>query len=251
MTQSGACAAMTLDGRGAIVTGASRGLGAALARALAGAGARQLLVARSGAALEAAAADARARGGPGRVVHALVEDVAAPGAALRIAQAAHALVGPVDLLVCNAATLGGATLAPLLDCAPDDLARAFEVNALAPLRLARAVVGGMALRGEGVVLLLGSDAAVEAYPGWGLYGASKAALEHLGRTLAAEVGAAGVRVLVVDPGEMDTALHRAALPDADPAGLARPDAVAEALVELVRDPVRAPNGSRHVVRRSA
>ncbi len=242
---------MELDGRGTIVTGASRGLGAALARALAEAGARQLLVARSTDALEAVVTGARlvarAAGGLASDVHGLVEDVSAPGAAGRVAQAANALVGPVELLVCSAATLGGPSLAPLLDAAPDDLARAFEVNALAPLRLARAVVGGMVLRGEGVVLLLGSDAAVEAYPGWGLYGASKAALEHLGRTLAAEVGPAGVRVLVVDPGEMDTALHRAALPDADPASLARPDEVARAIVELVRDPVRAPNGSRHVV----
>jgi NAD(P)-dependent dehydrogenase (short-subunit alcohol dehydrogenase family) len=241
-----------LDGRGTIVTGASRGLGAALARALAEAGARQLLVARSGDALEAVVQEARrvAREGGGLAsdVHGLVEDVAAPGAAPRIAQAAGALVGPVDLLVCNAATLGPAALAPLLDTAPGDLARAFEVNALAPLRLARAVLGGMVLRGEGVVLLLGSDAAVEAYPGWGAYGASKAALEHLGRTLAAEVGGSGVRVVVADPGEMDTALHRAALPDADPASLARPADVARALVELLADPTLAPNGSRHVVR---
>lgn len=240
---------MELRGVGTIVTGASRGLGAALARALAGAGARQLLVARSRAALEAlvleVGGDARARGGD---AHALVEDVAGAGAARRIAQVGAALVGPVRLLVCNAATLGGDALAPLLDAGEGDAARAFEVNALAPLRLVRAVLGGMVVRGEGVVLLLGSDAAVEAYPGWGLYGASKAALEHLGRTLAAEVAGTGVRVLVADPGEMDTALHRAALPDADPAGLARPADVAAALLELVADPARAPNGSRHVVR---
>jgi NAD(P)-dependent dehydrogenase (short-subunit alcohol dehydrogenase family) len=89
----------------------------------------------------------------------------------------------------------------------------------------------MVLRGRGQVVALSSDAAVEAYPTWGAYGASKAAQDHLMRTFEVELGDTGVRFLVVDPGEMDTVMHRAALPDADPSGLADPADVARAVAD--------------------
>jgi NAD(P)-dependent dehydrogenase (short-subunit alcohol dehydrogenase family) len=93
-----------------------------------------------------------------------------------------------------------------------------------------------------VIVHISSDAAVEAYPAWGGYGASKAALEHMSRTWAAEL--AGVRVLSVDPGEMDTAMHAAAIPDADRSALADPRVVARRTAAMIADPARAPSGAR-------
>jgi NAD(P)-dependent dehydrogenase (short-subunit alcohol dehydrogenase family) len=102
----------------------------------------------------------------------------------------------------------------------------------------------MILRKTGVIVNISSDAAVEAYPSWGVYGASKAALDHLTRIAAAEMADAGARFLSVDPGEMDTLMHAQALPDADPAGLQSPDAVAEKIVTMIRESDRIANGSR-------
>src|SRR5690606_24901705 len=99
------------------------------------------------------------------------------------------------------------------------------------------------LHGRGVVLGVSSDAAVEHYPTWGAYAASKAAFDHVLGTLASELGET-LRVLSVDPGEMNTEMHRAALPDADPASLEAPEAVAEHIAGLLLAPYRVPNGSR-------
>jgi NAD(P)-dependent dehydrogenase (short-subunit alcohol dehydrogenase family) len=104
----------------------------------------------------------------------------------------------------------------------------------------------MFLRQAGVIVNISSDAAVEAYPFWGVYGASKAALDHLTRIAAAEMADAGVRFLVVDPGEMDTRMHADAAPDADPAGLQSPAAVAEKIVAMIKQSDRITTGSRLV-----
>src|SRR6185312_15512677 len=203
----------------AIITGASRGLGRALAVELARAGAKLVLVARESAELHAAVAEIRAAGG---TAHAVAADVGDKEAIHRIAGAAAALVGPIDLLVHNASTLGPTPLPLLLDLDCEDFERVFEVNVLGPFRLSKVIAGGMALRGRGTIVHISSDAAISAYPRWGAYGVSKAALDHLGRSFAAELGELGVRTLVVDPGEMDTAMHAAAMPEADRAALARP-----------------------------
>jgi NAD(P)-dependent dehydrogenase (short-subunit alcohol dehydrogenase family) len=100
------------------------------------------------------------------------------------------------------------------------------------------------LRGRGLVVDVTSDASVAAYAGWGAYGVSKAAMDHFGRILGAELAGTGVRVLTVDPGEMDTRMHADALPDADPRALLHPDAVAKRIVRLVREGDRVPTGSR-------
>lgn len=119
-----------------------------------------------------------------------------------------------------------------------------EVNLLGPFRLTRALVGGMALRGAGLVVAVSSDAAVTAYPGWGGYGVSKAALDHLQRSWAEELKESGVRFLSVDPGEMDTRMHAQALPDADRSTLASPTAVAARIADLVEHAESVPSGSR-------
>jgi NAD(P)-dependent dehydrogenase (short-subunit alcohol dehydrogenase family) len=214
----------------AIVTGASRGLGRALADELAHRGAKVVMVARESKELHEAAAAIRADGGE---AHALAADIGDKEAIYSIAGAAAALVGPINLVVHNASTLGPTPLPLLLDTECEDFAHVFEVNVLGPFRLSKAVAGGMALRGGGTIVHVSSDAATNAYPRWGAYGVSKAALDHLGRSWAAELGELGVRVLVFDPGEMDTAMHSAAMPDADRTKLLRPEEVARRLANLI------------------
>jgi len=153
-------------------------------------------------------------------------------------------VGPVDLTVHNASTLGRTPLRLLLDTDCEDLERVLAVNLVGPFRLTKVVAGSMALRGEGLVVHVTSDAGVNAYPRWGAYGVSKAALDHLGRIWAAELEATGVRFLTVDPGEMDTRMHAEAMPEADPRGLADPAAVAERMVAMIRSSETIANGAR-------
>src|SRR5207302_9280153 len=132
----------------------------------------------------------------------------------------------IDLLVHNTSTLGPTPLPLLLDTECEDFERVFQVNVLGPFRLSKAIAGGMALRGRGTIVHISSDAATNAYPRWGAYGVSKAALDHLARSWAAELGSLGVALVTIDPGEMDTAMHAAAMPEAARETLARPDAVA-------------------------
>ena len=222
---------MDLKGTAALVTGGSRGLGAALGRRLAAEGARVVLVARHREPLVEVVAAIRAAGGE---AHAIVADVADKEATHAIAGQAAALVGPIDLLVNNASTLGPVPLRLLLDTDCEDLERALAVNLVGPFRLTKALAGSMVLRGRGLVVDITSDASVEAYQRWGAYGLSKAALDHLGRIWAAELAGTGVRVVTVDPGEMRTRMHAEAMPEADPSQLADPDRVAERIVALVR-----------------
>jgi NAD(P)-dependent dehydrogenase (short-subunit alcohol dehydrogenase family) len=232
---------MQIEGRSALVTGGSRGLGAALGLRLARAGAKVVLVARGHDELARVVDAIRAEGGD---AHGFAADVGAKEDIHRIAGAAAALAGPIDILVHNASTLGPTPLRLLLDTECEDFARVLEVNLMAPFRLMRAIAGGMVLRGRGLVLQVTSDASVNAYPTWGAYGVSKAALDHLGRSWAAELAGTGVSVLTVDPGEMRTAMHAEAMPDADPEALADPDAVAERIVEIVRGHADVASGAR-------
>jgi len=223
------------------VTGASRGLGRALAEALAAKGARVALVARERAALEDVAAGIRARGG---IAHAIAGDVAQKLQAHAIAGQAQGLVGEIAIAIHNASTLGPVPLRLLLDTECEDLADVLETNLVGPFRLTKILAGAMAIRGAGLIVHVSSDAAIEPYPRWGAYGISKAAQDHLSRILAAELADTGVRVLAVDPGEMDTAMHAAAMPEADRASLQRPADVAATLVAMIES--NAPSGARLV-----
>ena len=232
---------MELKGTGALVTGASQGLGAALSRELARRGARVVLVARGGDALEGAASRIRREGGE---AHAIVADVGDKDSIHRIAGAAAALVGPIDVLVNNASTLGPVPLPYLLDTECEDLERVLAVNLVGPFRLTKAVAGSMALRGRGVIVNVTSDASAVGYPRWGAYGVSKAALDQLGRVWAAELEGTGVRVVTIDPGEMNTAMHRAAMPDANAEAFADPEAIAARIVAMIARAESVPNGKR-------
>ncbi len=237
---------MNIQGTGALITGASRGLGRALAEALAARGARLALVARDAGPLHDVVATIRARGG---TAHAIAADIGDKEATHRIAGQAQGLIGELGIVIHNASTLGPTPLRLLLDTECEDLAAVLETNLVGPFRLTRALAGAMALRGAGVIVHVSSDAAAEAYPRWGGYGISKAAQDHLSRILAAELEGTGVRVLAVDPGEMDTARHAAAVPDADRASLQRPAEVAARIVQMIEDPARAPSGARLVAPR--
>src|SRR5262249_5202680 len=233
--------AMKIEGAGTLITGGSRGLGAALGRELARRGARVVLVARGEEEVEAVAAEIRAAGG---VAHALAADVRDKDAVYAIAGAAAALAGPIDLLVHNASRLGPPLLRPLLDTNCEELESVIAVNLVGPFRLTKAIAGSMALRGAGLVLQVTSDAGVVPYERWGAYGVSKAALDQLGRIWAEEMRDTGVRFLTIDPGEMDTAMHAAAMPDADRSTLAQPADVAERIAGLVASAETIASGSR-------
>jgi NAD(P)-dependent dehydrogenase (short-subunit alcohol dehydrogenase family) len=214
----------------ALVTGASLGLGLATTRLLVQHGWHVVADARDGDRLSAALGDL------GDAVTALPGDVADARHRDDLVAAAHGR-GRLDLAVANASALGPVPLPALADLSPEAFAGILAVNTVAPLALAQALLPLLASSG-GTLVTVSSDAAVEAYPGWGGYGASKAALDHLAAVLGVENPA--VAVYAVDPGDMATAMHAQAVPDADPADLADPVDVAAALHDLVRR--RPPSG---------
>lgn len=229
-----------LHGKAVIITGASRGLGAALAHELGRRGARLFCVARNDDELRRAVDVVRRTGAE---AHAYAADLGDKDAIHALAGAAMALLGEVDVIVHNAGALGPVPLRLLADTDCEDLQRVLDVNLLGPFRLTKALLGTMVLRGDGLVAHVSSDAAVTAYPTWGAYGISKAALDHLARSWAVELADTGVRFVAVDPGEMDTAMHAAAVPEADRSQLRRPADVARALADRLGDP-SLPNGAR-------
>lgn len=230
-----------LNGKSVLITGGSRGLGKALALKLAAKGAKVALVARQKAELDEAVGEIKRNGG---TAFGIAADVGNKESIYPIVGQAAALAGPVDILINNASTLGPVPLRLIPDTDCEDFERALQVNTIGPFRLIKAVAGPMILRQSGLVLNLSSDAAVEAYPAWGVYSASKAALDHLTRVAAAELGNAGVRFISIDPGEMDTRMHAEAMPEADPASLPSPDVVAEQIVLMIEHADQIENGAR-------
>jgi NAD(P)-dependent dehydrogenase (short-subunit alcohol dehydrogenase family) len=211
----------------ALVTGGSQGLGLALTRALAAAGWRVVVDARHAEALR------RAVGGLSGVT-AVPGDIAEPDHRAQLA-AAVATLGRLDLLVHNASALTGSDrprgLPALADHQVEELERIYAVNVLAPLALTQLLLPQLHAT-RGTVIAVSSDAAVEAYPGWGGYGSSKAALDQLVAVLAAENP--DLHVYAVDPGDMNTAMHQQAFPGEDISDRPLPQSVVPALLRLVR-----------------
>src|SRR5580700_1002965 len=212
------------------VTGGTSGLGLALVRELLNRGAEVALVARDGDRVK-------------RIVQELSDAYGIVGDVSRkedIHPIAMQIVGALkglDVLINNASDLGPAPLKLLADTECEDFERALATNVLGPFRLTKALLGSLAAsarEGRGAVVVnVSSDAAVNAYPHWGAYGASKAALHHLSRIWDDELGGVGVRVLSIDPGDMDTPMHAAAAPDADRSTLQRPEAAASKLIDTI------------------
>jgi NAD(P)-dependent dehydrogenase (short-subunit alcohol dehydrogenase family) len=211
----------------ALVTGASRGLGLALCTALAERGWSLVIDARGQGALTAAAD--RLSGAGAASVTAVPGDVADDLHLARLAEAVTAL-GGLDLLVNNASVLGPSPQPPLADYPLDELARVYEVNTLAPLALIQLLLPALTSAG-GRIIDVTSDAAVEAYPGWGGYGSSKAALDRLTAVLAAE--RPGLRVYSFDPGDLRTELQQQAFPGEDISDRPEPETAVPALLRLV------------------
>ena len=214
----------------AIVTGASRGLGEALASGLARAGWSLVVDGREASTLDAAAEGIRVHAAPGTSVVALVGDITDPDHRHALTAAAFEL-GGLDLVVNNAGTLGTSPLPSLADYPLGDLRVAFEVNVVAPLGLLQDTLGLLLDSPHPRVINVTSDAGVEAYEGWGGYGAGKAALEHLGAVLAVEFPA--LTVWSVDPGDLRTAMHQAAFPGEDISDRPEPSTVVPGFLELI------------------
>ena len=220
----------SLTGQTVMITGASRGLGRALALVAAREGASLALCARGAQALEAVAETCREQGGQ---VIAVLADVSDARDVERFASIALERFGGVDVLVNNAADLGPLPTPQLTDAPSTALEDVLRANVLGPLRLTQAVIGGMLLRNRGLVINISTDAALIGFAGLGLYSASKAALDALTRSWAAELQHTNVRVISVDPGDMNTVMHFDADPEADPADLLNPDDVAERMLALL------------------
>jgi NAD(P)-dependent dehydrogenase (short-subunit alcohol dehydrogenase family) len=219
-------------GHVAIVTGASKGFGRAVAVELARRGISLIIDARGEAALEEAAREL-AELAP---VVAIAGDVADGAHVHRLIEAAERSFGRIDLVVNNASTIGRSPLPSLEQLSPATLERIYATNVFAPLHLIQHALPLMRRNAGGTIVNVSSDAAAGAYAGWGGYGSSKAALDQLSRILAVELDGSGVSVIAADPGDMATELHALAVPDADLDGLADPRDVAPALLRAIAAP---------------
>jgi NAD(P)-dependent dehydrogenase (short-subunit alcohol dehydrogenase family) len=209
------------------VTGGTSGLGLALVKQLTTDGAQVAFVARSADDVERVARETGAVG--------ITGDLGRKSDTYPTALQITGNLGGVDVLINNASSLGPSPLAPLADTNFEDLEAALSVNVVGPFRLTKALFGALASSARsgrgGIVVNISSDAAVNAYAGWGAYGASKAALRHMTAIWDEESRDTGIRFLSVDPGDMDTPLHALADPDADPSTLKRP---ADSAVEVIK-----------------
>lgn len=212
------------------ITGGTSGLGLALVRELTQRGARVAFVART-----AERVDRVRQQYPG--THGIVADVSNKNDIYRIAMQVTGELGGLDVLINNASTLGPIPLTMLSDTECEDLEQTFATNVFGPFRLTKALMGALAAsarEGSGAVVLnVISDAAINPYPTWGAYGASKAALHHLSRIWNEEHSSEGIQFLSLDPGDMDTPMHAAALPDADRSTLKQPEQSAHEFAEAI------------------
>jgi NAD(P)-dependent dehydrogenase (short-subunit alcohol dehydrogenase family) len=220
----------SLHGVRVAVTGGTAGLGLALVHELVEQGAQVAFIARRPDVVQQVQ-----RTYPGAV--GIVGDLASKDEIYPIALEILGRLGGLDVLINNASSLGPTPLVPLADTACEDLEQALATNLLGPFRLTKALLGALAASARdgrpALVVNISSDAAVSPYPTWGAYGASKAALAHLTRIWDEEMRDSGVRFVSFDPGDMDTALHALAIPDADPSTLKRPAESARELLHLV------------------
>lgn len=229
-----------LNNKIVMITGASKGLGRALTLAFAKQGAKLAICARTEAPLEKVRQEAK---GLGAEVLAVCADVSNPRDVERFVALAEAAYGKIDVLINNASILGPSPMPLLLDYPEEDFAEVLRVNAVSPFLVTRRVIPGMLERNQGSIINVTSEAGNVGYAGWGAYGISKFAVEGLTQTWADELSATNVRVNMVDPGEMDTEMHRLAVPDCD-YRLADPEDVVGVFLYLASDQTAEMNGQR-------
>ena len=221
---------MDFTGVRVAITGGTAGLGLALVREFLGRGADVAFVARNP---EGVVRVAQEYGH----AHGIVGDVSNKEDTHRIALQVLGALGGLDVLINNASDLGPVPLQLLADTQCEDLERALATNVVGPFRLTKTLLGSLAAAARenrgAVVLNVSSDAAVTPYPRWGAYGATKAALRHLTLIWEQEMASTAVRFISVDPGDMDTALHRAAIPEADVSSLKRPETAAREVADVI------------------
>jgi len=233
-----------LEGKYALITGASQGLGRALAIDFAREGAAGLsLVARNSHRLEDARTSIR-ENSPKTDVLPIIADLGRAEEIERIvATTLSEFGGRLDILVNNASMLGPTPMPLLVDYPLEDFRNVLNTNLIAPFLLIKKVLPAL-IESRGSIINVTSDAGRHGYPGWGAYGISKFGIEGLSQTWAAELKESRVRVNVVDPGDMNTAMHRAAEPDEDPNQWANPQDVTEIFVYLASDESVGVSGKR-------
>ena len=218
-----------LQGIRVAVSGGTSGLGLALVKLLKVKGAEVAFIARTPSAIERIASETGAFG--------IVGDVGRKDDIYPMTFQITGTLGGLDVLINNASSLGPTPLALLADTECEELELALSVNVLGAFRLTKSLFGALAAsarEGRGALVInISSDAAVNAYAGWGAYGASKAALAHLTAIWDEEAKAQGVRFFAIDPGDMDTPLHALAVPDADPTTLKRPEDAAAEIIQIM------------------
>ncbi len=230
-----------LEGKIALITGASRGLGRALALSYAREGAKLSICARESNSLNAVKREVEALGGE---VLSISADVSERRGVERLVAETLLRYDHIDVLVNNASFLGPSPMPLLIDTPTDEYELVLRTNVLGPFMLAKAVLPSMIQRRQGSIINVISDAGIEAYENWGAYGASKAALLQMTRIWAAELKGTGVRVNAVDPGEMDTQMHALALPEEDPTTHPKPEEVVDVFLYLASDKSRRVNGRK-------
>jgi len=209
-----------------LVTGGSSGLGRALVKELASVGAKVVTFARGQDALKDLKTEI-----PG--VSVFKADISRKEDIHRISALAFQALGSVDVLIHNASYLGHTPLKTLLDTDCEDFERVWQANVLGAFRLSKAILPGMITSGRGLVVHISSDAAVNAYSNWGSYSVSKAAGDHLARIWQEELEIHGIRFLCVDPGDLNTPMHAAAVPGVRPEDLKNPKLAAQQLLAIL------------------
>jgi NAD(P)-dependent dehydrogenase (short-subunit alcohol dehydrogenase family) len=210
------------------ITGGSQGLGYALAKSLLRAGFAVSICARSPSQLKAAA-DSLSAFGP---IFATSADVSDHDSAKTWLKGTVDAFHRLDALVHNASTLGDTPMPLLTEATSENLKYVYDVNVIAPIMLTQTALASLRKQERALILTISSDAAIGGYPNWGVYGASKAALDLVAKTMSVELADSQIHVLAVDPGDMDTHLHRLAVPNET--GLPAPESSAEAILPLFR-----------------
>ena len=216
----------SLKNKNIVITGGTSGLGRALAQQLTKAGAHVAIIARTQKNLDQMKNDL-----PDLIT--LQGDISSKEQIYPLAGQIQSRLGNVDLLFHVASELGPTPLRLLVDTDCEDFEHVLQTNLIGPFRLTKALIASMILQKKGLVVHISSDAAVSAYPRWGIYGVSKAALDHLTRIFDAELQDQGVRFLAIDPGDMNTPMHFAAVPDANPQNLRNPEDSAQRLLQVI------------------